>query len=157
MKKVRLRLVGHTQAHTLLANLWQKIIKPMLDGEKALWITVEEETRSLPQNAKFHAICSDLAKSEMKWGGKRRKAGEWKVLLVSGHAHATKEDVEILPGIEGEFVNIRESTALMSVTRGSSLIEYSVAFCAMNGVKLSDEEEYLTLGLLHSKPLRIAA
>lgn len=32
--------------------------------------------------------------------------------------------------LEGEFVNIRESTALMSKRRGSSLIEYSEAFIA---------------------------
>jgi len=156
MKKMRLRLVEQN-ARELLRNLWAQVLLPMIANGKAMWITIEEETRTLPQNAKFHAICSDLAKSKMEWGGKKRKASEWKVLLVSGHAHATSEGVEVLPGIEGEFVNIRESTALMSITRGSSLIEYSVAFCAENGVKLTDEEEYLSLGLLHSKPLRIAA
>ena len=93
-------------------------------------------TRSLEMNAKFHAICSDLAKSGLPWAGKERSADQWKVLLVSGHAIATKEGAEILPGIEGEFVNIRESTAIMSNKRGSSLIDYSIAFCAMHDVKL---------------------
>ena len=81
---------------------------------------------------KFHAICSDLASSKIQWAGKNRTAAEWKVLLVSGHAVATKEGSEIVPGLESEFVNIRESTALMSKKRGSSLIEYSIAFYEVN-------------------------
>lgn len=91
-------------------------------------VTVSEPSRSLDQNAKFHAICSDLARSDIEWAGKRRNADQWKVLLVSGHAVATNSTAEIIPGIEGEFVNLRESTANMSKERGSSLIEYSLAF-----------------------------
>ena len=101
-------------------------------------VTINDPTRSLEQNAKFHAICADLAKSDMEWAGKRRKADEWKVLLVSGHTVATQGDVDIVPGIEGEFVNIRESTAKMSVRRATSLIEYAIAFCTTHGVALSD-------------------
>ncbi|UIF90886.1 recombination protein NinB [Cupriavidus sp. UYPR2.512] len=99
-------------------------------------VTVAEPTRSLDQNAKFHAICSDLGKSDVEWAGRRRNAAQWKVLLVSGHAIATKEQAEIVPGLEGEFVNIRESTALMSKKRGASLIEYSLVFCVDKGVPL---------------------
>jgi hypothetical protein len=46
--------------------------------------------------------------------------------------------VEIVPGIEGEFVNIRESTAKMGVKRATSLIEYVLAFCASKGVELTE-------------------
>lgn len=97
-------------------------------------VTVAEPTRNLEQNAKFHAICEDLAKSGLEWAGKPRTADQWKVLLISGHAMATHEGNEMIPGIEGEFVNVRESTALMSVKRSSSLIEYATAFCAMKGL-----------------------
>jgi len=97
-------------------------------------VTVAEPTRNGEQNAKFHALCGDLAKSGLVWAGKARTAAQWKVLMVSGHAVATKEGAEMVPGIEGEFVNLRESTAAMSVRRSSSLIEYTLAFMAMNGV-----------------------
>jgi hypothetical protein len=60
------------------------------------------------------------------------------VLLVSGHTKATEGEVEFVPGLEGEFVNIRESTARMSVSRASSLIEYAIAFCESNGVELTE-------------------
>jgi hypothetical protein len=99
-------------------------------------VTVAEPTRNGEQNAKFHALCGDLAKSGLTWAGKTRTLAQWKVLMVSGHAVATKEGAEMVPGVEGEFVNLRESTAAMSVRRSSSLIEYTLAFMAMNGLKL---------------------
>ena len=95
-------------------------------------VTVKPPTRTGEQNAKFHALCSDLAKSPVQWSGKRRTAEQWKVLLVSGHAIATKAGAEMVPGLEGEYVNLRESTALMSKARGSSLIEYAQAFIAQH-------------------------
>ncbi|MDK4720090.1 recombination protein NinB [Rhizobium sp. CNPSo 3968] len=101
-------------------------------------VTLGPATRSLDQNAKFHAICTDIAKSHMSWAGKRRDADEWKVLLVSGHTKATAGEVEFVPGLEGEFVNIRESTAQMSVARAASLITYALAFCDTNGIHLTE-------------------
>jgi hypothetical protein len=42
----------------------------------------------------------------------------------------------MVPGIEGEFVNLRESTALMSVRRSTSLIEYTQAFMVLKGLEI---------------------
>jgi hypothetical protein len=102
-------------------------------------VQIKPPGRNLDQSAKFHAICGDLAKSTLTWAGKPRTADQWKVLLVSGHAVATKEGADMVPGLEGEFVNLRESTALMSKSRSASLIEYSLAFCYANGVLLQAE------------------
>lgn len=102
-------------------------------------VRFSEPTRSGDQNAKFHSQCGDIAKSGLTWMGKTRTAAQWKVLLVSGHAVATKEESEVVRGLEGEWLNIRESTALMSVRRASSLIEYVDAFCAQNGIKKNEE------------------
>jgi hypothetical protein len=107
-------------------------VREAADGQV---VTISDPTRNLEQNALFHSLCTDIAKSPLQWAGKRRDAASWKVLLVSGHAMATKEGAEMVPGLEGEYVNLRESTALMSKKRGSSLIEYTIAFCAQNGVK----------------------
>lgn len=101
-------------------------------------VTIAPAQRSNDQNAMFHAICDDIAKSGIQWAGKERSADAWKVLLVSGHTKATDGEVEIVPGLEGEFVNIRESTSRMGVARASSLIEYALAYCAMNGVELTE-------------------
>jgi len=92
--------------------------------------TIKQKTRNSDQNAKFHAICSELA--GIRWGGKVRSATEWKVLLVSGHAIATGEPQNMTVGLEGEVVNLRESTAAMGVKRMASLIEYTQAWIANN-------------------------
>ena len=118
----------------------QRAIQAVQDAPEGYAVVVKEITRTLEQNAKFHAICTDIAKGGLEWGGKARTAAQWKVLLVSAHSVATKEGSEIVPGLEGEFVNIRESTALMSKSRGSSLIEYALAFCAAHSVQVNDWE-----------------
>jgi hypothetical protein len=92
-------------------------------------VVVQEETRNLAMNAKFHSLCAELERLKVEWFGKPRDLAAWKVLLVSGHAVATRQEMpDVVPGLEGEMVNIRESTATMSKSRGSSLIEYATAF-----------------------------
>ena len=98
-------------------------------------VEIREPKRTLDQNAKFHAICSDVAR-QAKFMGRTLTALQWKTLFVSGHSIATEIGADIVPGLEGEFVNIRESTANMGVKRKSSLIEYTLAWCAENGVNL---------------------
>lgn len=105
-----------------------RAIEAIREAPDGYSVTLAERGRNLEQNAKFHAQCTELAKSGREWMGKRRTASEWKVLLVSGHATATQQGAEMVPGLEGEFVNLRESTASMSRSRISSLIEYAQAF-----------------------------
>jgi len=135
------RLWGHVQAHQAIEAAW-RYAKPMLLAEHRLVLEVRPESRTLDQNAHFHALCGDIARSGIEWFGKPRKADEWKVLLVSGHAKATKQEADVVPGLEGELVNLRESTARMSRQRASSLIEYTLAFCAEHGVELRDSRQW---------------
>ncbi len=105
-----------------------RAIEAVREAPEGWEVVIAERSRNLDQNAKFHAICQELAGTE--WAGKPRTAEQWKTLLVSGHAVATKQDAEVAPGLEGEWLNLRESTARMSKSRMSSLIEYASAFMA---------------------------
>ena len=100
-----------------------------------------EPTRNGEQNRRFHAMVGDIARSGLEWAGKRRSAAQWKALMVSGHAVATKEGADMVPGLEGEFLNLRESTALMSVKRAASLITYVQAWGDLQGVVWSEPKE----------------
>lgn len=135
------RLLNAHQGHQAVEAAWG-YAKPLLLAEHRLVLEVRPENRTLDQNAHFHALCGDIARSGIEWFGKPRKAEEWKVLLVSGHAKATKQEADVVPGIEGELVNLRESTARMSRQRASSLIEYTLAFCAERGVALRDARQW---------------
>jgi hypothetical protein len=114
--------------------------KAMLIAQHDLVADFRPATRSSEQNALFHALCGDIAASGIEWFGRTRTPDEWKVLLVSGHAIATGGRADMVPGLEGEPVNLRESTARMSVARKTSLIEYTLAFGAQKGVKFTAPE-----------------
>lgn len=109
-----------------------------VDEKKPLVVDVKPITRNLEQNAKFHAMCDDIAK-QVQFNGEWLPLETWKVLLISAHAEATKEGSRLVTGLEGELVNIRESTADMGVKRMASLIEYVQAYCDLNGVILNNK------------------
>lgn len=94
--------------------------------------------RTDQQNRKFHALCADIARSNMEWAGCRRTAEEWKNLMISGHAKATGRASEVVIGLEGEMVQIRESSARMSVARSASLIDYVTAWAVSHGIRIRD-------------------
>lgn len=94
------------------------------------------------QKAYFHAICDDLRDSELTWQGKSLTSTGWKLLLISGHAVASGEGVEVVTGLEGEFINLRESVADMRKSRGASLIEYAIAYCVMNRIPMKKSTRF---------------
>lgn len=125
------------QTYYLHGRARQNALQAVQSAPEGWRVIVEEKPRSLSQNAKFHAMCEDIARSGMQWAGVTRDATEWKVLLISGHAIATKREVEVVRGLEGELVSIRESSADMRGSRMSSLIEYTLAWCAEHGIELT--------------------
>lgn len=102
-------------------------------------VVIQNAVRSLEQNAKFHAMLSDISR-QAEYMGKRRTVEFWKGLFVSGWQIATDQKPEIIAGLEGEFINIRESTATMNASKLSGVIEYVQAWASMNGIKFSAAE-----------------
>lgn len=102
-------------------------------------VTIAPETRTQQQNRLLHPLLTDIAK-QAQWMGKSRSMLQWKVIMVSAHAIATGEPNEMVIGIEGEVVNLRESTAAMSKKRFASLVDYVLAWGAMNGIVFSEPE-----------------
>lgn len=116
--------------------------RAVLDAPDYWTVDINPPKRSREQGAHFHALCSDISKSGLVWDGRARTPEEWKILLISGHAVATGGAAELVRGVEGELVNIRESTAKMLSSRASSLIEYVIAFCSAHEVKMKNAEQY---------------
>lgn len=103
------------------------------------WVAVfKPKTRSLEQNAKLHAMLTDISDQAI-YMGKKRSVEFWKGLFVSGYQIATGKSPEIVPGLEGEFINIRLSTASMGIRMVAELIEYISAWAAMNEVRFKDD------------------
>lgn len=107
------------------------------DDKKPLVVKIQPMTRSLEQNSKLHALLSDISK-QCEFNGEKRDIDTWKMIMVSAHKIATGGKAEMVIGLEGEVINLRESTAQMSVQRLASLIEYVQSWAVENDVILSD-------------------
>jgi hypothetical protein len=123
---------------TVTATNRRHLAEKVANLPEGLGIKVGPPTRSLEQNAKLHAMFGELEK-KAKYLGRRLTLNQWKTLMISGHAVATGLGADMVPGIEGEYVNIRESSAQMSVARMTSLIEYIHAWAAMNNVQFKQD------------------
>lgn len=97
---------------------------------------IRERNRTADQNSALHAMLADIARQK-EWAGKKRSVDDWKALMVSAHRIAMKEAGEVVPGLEGEFVQLRRSTAAMGVKELGSLLDYLSAWCATHDVRLS--------------------
>lgn len=106
----------------------QRAIDAVKDAPEGYEVIIRPKRRTLDQNSKLHALIQEF--DGMEFAGKPRSAEDWKVILVSGHTQATQGESELITGLEGEMVQLRESTARMSKSRSSSLIEYIQAFKA---------------------------
>jgi len=102
-------------------------------------VTIGPETRTQAQNRMLHPLLTDISE-QCEWMGKPRPMLQWKTIMVSAHAIATGQPNEMVIGIEGEVVNLRESTASMGKARFSSLMEYVLAWGSMNRVKWTEPE-----------------
>lgn len=136
-----LRLHNAQQGHGAIQQAWAHAKGYLMASGAPMVLEVRPETRSDQQNRLLHALFADIAR-QAEWAGKNRTAEQWKVLFVSGHAMATKQGAEMVPGLEGEYLNLRESTARMSKARMASLLEYVMAWAVENGIELQDAQQW---------------
>ena len=122
----KLKITGNVAREAICKRVW--------DAQEGTFVVFKDGDRTLEQNALFHTLCG-LAAKTLIFAGKPRTLGQWKVLFVSGHASATGNNPEVVAGLEGEYVNIRESTAQMGIRRMNSLIEYTLAYLSSQGVE----------------------
>lgn len=140
-----MRLYNAQQAHSAIQQAWAHAKGYLMASGSPMVLEVRQETRSDRQNKLLHALFADIAR-QAEWAGKKRTAEQWKVLFVSGHAVATKQGAEMVPGLEGEYLNLRESTARMSKARMASLLEYVMAWAVEHGVELQDAQQWQDTG-----------
>lgn len=98
-----------------------------------------KSTRSLEQNAKFHAMCGDIAK-QLDWAGKKRDIEAWKRLLVDAWARTEKKNqCEIVPSLDNEsVVALGIQTRSMRVSEMAELITFVQWYGDEHGVRWGD-------------------
>lgn len=126
------RFITKDNKRHVMQAAWETV-GVLLEANDTVCIEVCERKRSDEQNALLHAMLTEVSR-KLEFNGKKLSVDEWKLVFVSAHAIATGKPAEMVIGLEGEVINLRESTAQMSVKRLSSLIEYIHAYCADKGM-----------------------
>jgi len=105
-------------------------------------VTVKQykPSRSLEQNAMFHAICGEMA-TQLKWAGRYIDAEGWKRLLVDAWAReSNRQQGDVVPSLDGaSIVNLSIQTRRMTVGQMAELITFAQAWAVDNNVRLSDQ------------------
>lgn len=101
--------------------------------DRPLQIIIQEDTRSLAQNRMLWACLRDVSQ-QVVWYGKKLDSDSWKNIFS-----ASLKGQETVPGINGGFVVLGQSTSKMRVSEMRDLIELIHAFGAEHNVRFSDE------------------
>lgn len=101
--------------------------------DRPLQIIIQEDTRSLAQNRMLWACLRDVSQ-QVVWYGKKLDSDSWKNIFS-----ASLKGQETVPGINGGFVVLGQSTSKMRVSEMRDLIELIHAFGTEHNVRFSDE------------------
>jgi hypothetical protein len=90
--------------------------------------------RTLPQNARFWAMLTDVAQ-QLPWHGIKLSPDDWKLVFLD----ALKREVRMVPNIDGNgFVNLGRSSSDLSKEEMGDLMELIAEFGARHGVKFHE-------------------
>lgn len=124
------------RAIALLHSIRHKIIHSQVIYE--VIIREWQKERTLDQNAKLHAMFTDISK-QLQWDGEWLDVESWKRLLTAGWMTATGRKIKLVRAIEGEgFTPLYQRTSKLNVKETIELIEYVTAWAVDKGVHFYD-------------------
>ena len=97
-------------------------------------VTVKPAKRTLDQNAKFHAMLSDVSRA--KPGGRFHTPDTWKALFMHACSHA----VQFENGLNGQPFPIGFSSSRLSKSEMADLITFMLAWGDEQGVQWSNDQ-----------------
>ena len=96
-------------------------------------VTIKPGDRTLDQNAKMHAMLSDISRAKPR--GLKHTPDVWKALMMKACGHA----VQFVNGIDGEPFPIGFRSSRLSRTQMSDMIEFMYQFGAEHGIVWANE------------------
>ena len=137
--RMTMQLYEPVQAHKALAHVWTECIKPMLMGGHRLVLEVRPQTRSSPQNARLHAMLTELA-YQCQWHGQKLPMEVWKRLCMAAWMREERQSPQLVPALDRNGVDIiYERTSKLTKDECGRLMEWIEAFAAEHGVMLGLE------------------
>lgn len=113
-----------------------------LNLEKPWQITFSEDDRTAEQNAKLHAMLSDISR-QVEHAGKKWNVLIWKRLCTAAWLREIGESATMIPALDGNgFDVIYEKTSKLGVKKCASLIEWISAFGAEHQVRWTQKDNW---------------
>ena len=128
---LRARLVNPQQANAWLNAAYQTL-KPSLIAGHAYDISIKPETRSNAANRRMWAMLRDISK-QVVWHGQKLSDEEWKHVFSAAMAQQ-----KVVPGVNGGFVVMGQSTSKMTRAEMSEMQTLMEAFGAERDVMWSE-------------------
>lgn len=119
--------------------------KAVINAPEGFVCEIRPANKSRDQEAKYHAMFSDVAR-QLEFMGEKRDAETWKRLLVDAFVRAKAAEGDpvqhlgsIIPNLDGTgFVQLGAQTRRFSKKHASEFIEYLYAFGAERNVRWSE-------------------
>lgn len=124
-------LLNPQQATVAWNHIYDEQVKPLTMAGHRLRLSIKRETRSSEQNARMWAMLEDVAR-QVVWHGRKLLKEDWKHIFS-----AALKQQDAVPGINGGFVVLGQSTSKMTVAQMGELMELIEAFGAQNEVQFS--------------------
>lgn len=125
-----IQLHNPQQGYAAYREAWPKI-KDQLQAGKKINIEIKPATRSLEQNSRLWAMLSEISE-QVDWYGRKLSEEEWKNVFT-----AALKKQEVVPGLDGGFVVLGQSTRKMTKAEMCDLQTLMEAFGAEKGVRFS--------------------
>lgn len=97
-------------------------------------VKITEPTRTLEMNAALWAMLGDVSR-QVDWYGRKLSPEDWKAVFT-----AALKKSDVVPGVDGGFVVLGQSTSRMTKGEFSDLLALIDAFAAEHGVVWSDDK-----------------
>jgi hypothetical protein len=128
---LKAHLYSPTQAREPFVRAWE-LAKAMLMAGHRLTLEIKPEKRSDAQNRRLWAMLTDISRA-VDWYGQKLTAEEWKHVFSAALAKQ-----KVVPGLDGGFVVLGQSTSKMTKAEMSEMQELMMAFGVERGVQFSD-------------------
>lgn len=115
------------------AEARRRAMETVLNAPDGYIVAVQEPTRSVDQNALLWALLTDVSE-QVDWYGQRLTPTDWKNVFS-----ASLKQQRAVPGLDGGFVVLGQSTSRMSKQEFSDLLEIIHAFGFERGVKFRED------------------
>lgn len=128
------------QAQTALQWLYREC-KPWLVAGHQLVVSVRPATRSSEQNARLHAMLTDVSR-QCEWAGSKWDVEDWKRLMTAAWLRARRESAVMVPSIDGHgFDVLYRRTSKLTKAECAELIDYIDAWGSEHGMQWTERRE----------------